>query len=55
MLPGFMDAHSHYINSLLVANQCKLYAPPSGPGKDVESIVDALKKFAEEKKFQKVK
>ncbi len=30
LLPGFLDAHSHYINSLLVANQCKLYAPPSG-------------------------
>lgn len=28
LLPGFLDAHSHYINSLLVANQCKLYAPP---------------------------
>ena len=24
LLPGFLDAHSHYINSLLVANQCKL-------------------------------
>ncbi|MBK8553508.1 MAG: amidohydrolase family protein [Ignavibacteria bacterium] len=53
MLPGFLDAHSHYINSLLVANQCKLYAPPSGPAKDVESIVAALKKFAEEQKIPK--
>lgn len=53
LLPGFLDAHSHYINSLLVANQCKLYAPPSGPGKDVESIVAALKSFATEKKIAK--
>jgi predicted amidohydrolase YtcJ len=53
LLPGFLDAHSHYINSLLVANQCKLYAPPSGPAKDVESIVAALKKFAEERKIPK--
>jgi len=53
MLPGFLDAHSHYINSLLVANQCKLYAPPSGPGKDVESIIAALKKFADERKIPK--
>lgn len=53
MLPGFLDAHSHYINSLLVANQCKLYAPPSGPAKDVESIVGALKKFTEERKIPK--
>jgi predicted amidohydrolase YtcJ/heat shock protein HslJ len=46
MLPGFLDAHSHYINSLLVANQCMLYAPPSGPGKDVPGILAALKQFA---------
>jgi predicted amidohydrolase YtcJ len=49
LLPGFMDAHSHYINSLLVANQAKLYAPPSGPGKDVDSIIAELKKFAAER------
>jgi predicted amidohydrolase YtcJ len=53
LLPGFLDAHSHYINSLMVANQCKLYAPPSGPGKDVESIIAELKKFAEERKIPK--
>jgi predicted amidohydrolase YtcJ len=45
LLPGFIDGHSHYINSLLVANQCKLYAPPSGHGKDVPSIIAELKKF----------
>ena len=53
MLPGFMDAHSHYINSLLVANQCQLYAPPSGPGKDIESIIATLKTFAKERNIQK--
>jgi predicted amidohydrolase YtcJ len=53
LLPGFMDAHSHYINSLLVANQAKLYAPPSGPGKDVDSIIAELKKFAAERKIPK--
>ncbi len=51
LLPGFIDAHSHYINSLLVANQCQLYAPPSGPGKDVPSIIDSLKMFAESRKI----
>ena len=51
LLPGFLDAHSHYINSLLVANQCKLYAPPSGPGKDVPSIIAELKKYAAERKI----
>jgi hypothetical protein len=53
MLPGFMDAHSHYINSLLVANQCQLYAPPSGPGKDIESIIATLKTFAKERNIQR--
>ena len=53
LLPGFLDAHSHYINSLLVANQAKLYAPPSGPGKDVPSIIAELKKFAAERKIPK--
>lgn len=53
LLPGFLDAHSHYINSLLVANQCKLYAPPSGPGKDVPSIIAELKKYAEVRKIPK--
>jgi len=53
LLPAFLDAHSHYINSLLVANQCKLYAPPSGPGKDVPSIIAELKKYAAERKIPK--
>jgi hypothetical protein len=53
LLPGFIDGHSHYFNSLLVANQCKLYAPPSGPAKDVDSIIAALKKFAEDRKIPK--
>ena len=48
MLPGFLDGHGHYINSLSVANQCKLYAPPSGPGIDVPSIISELKTFAKD-------
>ena len=39
LLPGFIDAHSHYISALMVANQVQVYAPPSGPGKDVDSII----------------
>lgn len=53
LLPGFIDGHSHYINSLLVANQCKLYAPPAGPGKDVPSILAALKTCASERQLNK--
>lgn len=51
LLPGFLDGHSHYTNALLVANQCNLYAPPSGPGKDVPSIIARLKKYVEENKI----
>ena len=53
LLPAFIDAHSHYINSLLVANQAKLYAPPSGPGKNVQSIIAELQKFAKERNIPK--
>jgi len=45
LVPGFLDPHSHYINSLSVANQVNVFAPPAGPGKDVEAIVFELKKF----------
>jgi hypothetical protein len=53
LLPGFIDAHSHYFSSLTVANQCNLYAPPAGPAKDVPSIIATIKKFAADKKIPK--
>jgi predicted amidohydrolase YtcJ len=53
LMPSFIDSHGHYYNSLLVANQAKLYAPPSGPGKDVPSIIAELKRFAEERNIPK--
>jgi predicted amidohydrolase YtcJ len=52
MLPGFLDAHSHYISSLSVAKQLNLYPPPSGPGKDVPSIMAELKRFKAENNIQ---
>jgi len=48
LLPGFIDGHSHFINSLTVANQANVYAPPFGPGNSVEGIVGALKKLQSE-------
>lgn len=45
LLPGFIDPHSHYINSLTVANQANVFAPPAGPGADVDAIVDTLRAF----------
>jgi predicted amidohydrolase YtcJ len=53
LLPGFLDPHSHYFSSLSVANQVNVYAPPAGPGKDIPSIVAALKKFRDEHKIPK--
>ena len=53
LLPGFLDAHTHYISSLSVANQVQVYPPPSGPGKDVPSIIAALQKYREERHIPK--
>lgn len=53
LLPGFLDAHSHYFSSLSVANQVNVYAPPAGPGKDRASIVAELVKFREARKIPK--
>lgn len=48
LVPGFLDAHSHYINSLSIATQLNLYPPPAGPGKNVETIIEQLKRFKSE-------
>ncbi len=53
LLPGFLDAHSHYVSSLTIANQVKVYAPPAGPGKDPQSIVAELVKFRDANKIPK--
>ena len=53
LLPAFIDAHSHYISALSVANQAKVYAPPAGPGKDVPSILAAIEQFRIERKVPK--
>jgi hypothetical protein len=53
LLPGFLDAHSHYMNSLMVANQAQVYAPPSGPGKDIPSLIATIKQFAADQNIQK--
>jgi len=51
LLPGFLDPHSHYINSLTVANQVNVFAPPAGPGADVAAIVHALKSFRDSQRI----
>ena len=53
LLPSFIDPHSHYYNALLVANQAKVYAPPSGPGKDVPAIIADIQRFATDRAIPK--
>jgi predicted amidohydrolase YtcJ len=51
LVPGFIDPHSHYINSLSMAGQANVFAPPAGPGKDVPSIVAALQEWKSARKI----
>jgi predicted amidohydrolase YtcJ len=51
MLPGFLDGHSHFINSLTVASQANCYAPPFGPGNTKQGIINALKKLQADQKI----
>ncbi|AQW96140.1 metal-dependent hydrolase [Elizabethkingia ursingii] len=53
LLPSFIDPHSHYINSLSVANQADVSPAPIGPGKDVSSIIETIKKFQDDHKVPK--
>jgi predicted amidohydrolase YtcJ len=53
LLPAFLDTHSHYVSALSVANQVNVYAPPAGPGQDVQGIVAAIEKFRAERAIPK--
>lgn len=45
MLPGFIDPHSHFTNSLSMSDQANCSPPPVGNGKDIEGILASLKDF----------
>ncbi len=53
LMPSFIDAHSHYYNALLVSGQAQVYAPPSGTGKDIDSIINNIKAFAKKNNVAK--
>jgi predicted amidohydrolase YtcJ len=53
LLPGFIEGHSHFINSITMASQANVYAAPFGPGSTKQGIVDALKKLRDERKIAK--
>lgn len=46
MLPGFIDPHSHFFDSLALSNRINISAPPVGTGVDPARIVDELKSGA---------
>lgn len=52
MLPGFIDSHSHFIDSLVLSDRVNVSGPPVGPASDTGGIVKALKAGAESKKLK---
>ena len=42
LLPGFVDAHGHFMFSLNMVNQVNVANPPVGPVTDIPSTVAAL-------------
>lgn len=49
MIPGIIDAHSHFMSAIAVATQANVSAPPAGPAKNPDEIVAMLAKFAKER------
>lgn len=47
LLPGFIDPHSHFIDSLSLADRVNVSAPPVGPASTPDEIVATLKAAAE--------
>jgi len=42
LLPGFIDPHSHFIDSLVLADRVNVSAPPVGPASNPDEIIAAL-------------
>jgi predicted amidohydrolase YtcJ len=53
LLPGFIDAHSHFMNALSLSEQANCYPAPFGPGNTVEGIITALQQLQKEKNITK--
>ncbi len=53
LVPGFIDGHSHFINSLQVSRQANCFSPPAGPARSIADIVMALKKVQKDHKISK--
>lgn len=48
MLPGFIDAHSHFMFALNMVNQANVASPPVGPCTDVATTIEALQAYQAE-------
>ena len=46
LLPGFIDPHSHFMDSLTMADRVNVSAPPVGPASNPDEIVAELQKAA---------
>jgi predicted amidohydrolase YtcJ len=53
MLPGFIDPHSHFINSLSMASQANCSPSPVGNANDVAGIIASLKNLQSQKNISK--
>ena len=42
LLPGFIDAHSHFNNALQLVNWANVSSPPVGPVADIPTLIDTL-------------
>ncbi|WP_207790393.1 amidohydrolase [Sandaracinobacter neustonicus] len=42
LLPGFIDPHSHFIDSLVLADRINVSAPPVGPASSPDEIIKTL-------------
>lgn len=45
LLPGFIDAHSHFLFALNMVNQANVANPPIGPARDIPSTMAALRTY----------
>jgi len=46
LVPGFIDSHSHFMDSLTMADRVNVSAPPVGPASNPDEIIAELKKVA---------
>ncbi|WNJ17794.1 amidohydrolase family protein [Pontibacter sp. G13] len=51
LLPGFIDAHSHFSVAVQMVNQQNLSVPPVGPVTDIASLQQALVEFQQERQI----